>query len=321
MTTVYRFAVAFFTILLISSCNVKANADENDNSSLIDEYRLMNVGGEEVTWVSDIPVNPQTLVGRVVLLNKDDKPEAFTISAKLPVEEKNDSVITRSIIKKVGAKGSVSLANIFSIAASAETAIEFQVVQGSRWVTDTSSDEYYQGLQNFLSRVGDIKQYDEVYMVQGVIKRKVWLKKYNKADAKAELTYFVKINGTLYGTNSDYEEVSQYGLLYIPLILRKSNLDITRLNLSPENKISSKEKVNDFTEKANAVKLSNATLFKLPSTIHDLDENSSFTIYTDDSIKNMNGGVKGMNNDMLNYKINEFNGNNIKIYHQKSSGD
>lgn len=62
-------------------------------------------------------------------------------------------------------------------------------------------------------------------MVQGVIKRKIWLKKYNKTNANAELTYFVKVGGELYGTNSDYQEVSQYGVLYIPLILKKYDID------------------------------------------------------------------------------------------------
>lgn len=215
----------------------------------------------------------------------------------------------------MGATGSVGLGNIFSIAASAETAVEFQVVQGSRWVTDTSSDEYYQGLKNFLERAGDIKQYDEVYMVQGVIQRKIWLKKYNKADAKAELTYFVKINGTLYGTNSDYEEVSQYGILYIPLVLKKSGIDVTRLNLSTENKVLAKEKVSDFNAEVNDIKLPSATLVNLPSTVYDLDKNSSFIISGNDNIKNLNGDVKGLSNEMLNSKIKEFNDNNIKIYH------
>ncbi|HDU5942136.1 TPA: hypothetical protein RFW12_005806 [Klebsiella variicola] len=315
MMSIYRFTGAIFAVFFISSCNMKAKATENDNASLKDEYSLMNAGGEAVTWVTDIPIEPKRLVGRVVILKNIGKPEPLTISAKLPVEEKNDSVITKSIIKKVGATGSVGLGNIFSIAASAETAVEFQVVQGSRWVTDTSSDEYYQGLKNFLERAGDIKQYDEVYMVQGVIQRKIWLKKYNKADAKAELTYFVKINGTLYGTNSDYEEVSQYGILYIPLVLKKSGIDVTRLNLSTENKVLAKEKVSDFNAEVNDIKLPSATLVNLPSTVYDLDKNSSFIISGNDNIKNLNGDVKGLSNEMLNSKIKEFNDNNIKINH------
>lgn len=315
MMSIYRFTGAFFAVLLISSCSMKAEATESDNASLKDEYSLMNAGGEAVTWVTDIPVEPKRLVGRVVILKDIGKPEPLTISAKLPVEEKSDSVITRSIIKKVGATGSVGLGNIFSIAASADTAVEFQVVQGARWVTDTSSDEYYQGLKNFLDRAGDIKQYDQVYMVQGVIQRKVWLKKYSKADAKAELTYFVKINGTLYGTNSDYEEVSQYGVLYIPLILKKSGIDVTKLNLSTDNKTLAKEKVNDFTVEVNSVKLPSATLVKLPSTVYDLDKNSSFIISGNDGVKNLNGEVRGLSNEMLNSKIKEFNDNNIKVYH------
>lgn len=317
MLIVKKLTTAALITLLLSSCTHNANANEPEKSYLQDEYNLMQVGGEQIKWVSDIPIMPSSLVGRVYIIRNDGSSVPFILSAKIPTEEKTDATITKSVLKKAGANGDFSFSNIFTIKSSGETAIEFQVIQGERWITDTSSDAYISAIENFISRMQDMSKYDEVYMVQGVIKRKIWLKKFKQVKADASLAYFIKIDGTLYGTNNEYEEVTQYGLLLIPLISRENKIDITKINLKGINSNSTYNK--DAISKASNVKLSEDTLNKIPSSIFILDEDAAYNP-SKENIVAMQKDKPNIITVDISQKKQEYLKNNMKIFKNDNTG-
>ncbi|MEJ6123250.1 hypothetical protein MT390_15420 [Vibrio sp. 2-Bac 85] len=208
----------FLLALTLISFGVKALEDNEDE--------ILSLGNSSIKWIDDIPLKPEDLVGRVYYIS-DKGFKDFPLSAFLPVEEIDERVVTKSIVKKSTDSGGVSFGGFFELKGEKDKAFEFQVVQGKKWTASPKSKEYETALWDFMGKFKnfDNKTIKEVFMVQAVIKKKVWYKKYTKSRFSANSTYWLNVGNESFSSSSEYEELNQYGLLLVTI--KDSNFNLT----------------------------------------------------------------------------------------------
>lgn len=247
--TIFLFALA------LASFGVKALEDNEDE--------ILSLGDSSIKWIDDVPLKPEDLVGRVYYISNQGFKD-FPLSAFLPVEEIDERVVTKSIVKKSTDSGNVSFGGFFELKGEKDKAFEFQVVQGKKWTASPKSKEYETALWDFMGKFKnfDNKKIEEVFMVQAVIKKKVWYKKYTKSKFSANSTYWLNVGKESFSSSSEYEELNQYGLLLVTIKDSNFNLANALFEKGVQRAVSDS-------------KVSQKTLDMLPSSVIMFDKGQS----------------------------------------------
>lgn len=177
---------------------------------------------EDIKWIDETPQRPESYIGQLFLVDKNNETAPFYASVPVPVMVEEEPSIKKSVLMKSDKNGSVSFLDIFKVSGQKESIYQFQIVNSKKWSTNTSSPEYMKALAAFrndpmTSAIFESSDITGVVMVTGIVQKKIWYKAYKKEGWGGGGTYFVKIDGNDYTSSEDYEESVKYGLLLRPI--------------------------------------------------------------------------------------------------------